>query len=238
MSKEIVISVHQPNYIPWKGFFDMIHQSDVFVIYDTVQYTKNDWRNRNRIKTSQGPKWLTIPVRRLSLSQKISEAKTLNQRWAIKHWKSISQAYARTPYFHLYAERLEGLYANIDTDDLCEINLRFLRFCCEALGIHTPIKFSRDYELKGDRIERLLTICQQEGASTYLTGPRAKNYLQVAPFEDAGIEVKWMDYSQYPAYPQLHGNFVHEVSVLDLLFHTGPRALKYILAVESLPKAL
>ena len=206
----------------------MIRRGDVFIIYDSVQYTKNDWRNRNLIKTTQGLQWLSIPVRRLSLSQKINEAKTLHHHWARKHWRSIAQSYAKAPYFELYADELENLYASIDTDDLCEINLRFLRFCCRALGIATPIKFSRDYELEGDRIQRLLQMCQAEGATTYLTGPNAKNYLDERPFQEAGIEISWMDYSHYPTYAQLHGEYKHEVSVLDLLFHTGPNALAYM----------
>lgn len=226
------VAIHQPNYIPWKGFFDMIRRVDEFVIYDTVQYTKNDWRNRNRIKTANGIIWLTIPVRRLSLQQKIAESKTLHTLWAKKHWRSISQAYAKAPYFHLYAERFANLYLNMNTQDLCEINYRFLKVICEILSIHTSISFSRDLELSGDRLERVIQICQQTKADAYLTGPTATCYIQEEAFAEANIELEWMDYSHYPTYEQLHGAFVHEVSILDLIFNTGPEAMAYI-AVEN-----
>jgi len=217
------IAILQSNYIPWKGYFDVINSVDEFILYDEVQYTKNDWRNRNRIKTANGPLWLTIPVRRASLTQKICETRTDGTRGRKKHWDSFGQWYAMAPYLKAFRADFEELYLGSGEENLSAINHTFINAICGFLDIRTKISRSGDYHLSGNYSERLLSLCQQVGATAYLSGPAAKSYLNVVLFEDAGIEVVWMDYSGYPEYRQLYTPpFVHEVSIIDLMLNEGP----------------
>lgn len=225
MPKKIAIS--QSNYIPWKGYFDMISLVDEFVIYDEVQYTKRDWRNRNRIKTPQGIKWLSIPVT-TDRFDAINEVEIADPDWNAKHWKTMRHIYSQAPYFDYYANNFEQLYQNANQQFLSEINHHFLKGINKLLGIKTPLSQSTEYSSRGDRSGRLLSICRQAGADIYVSGPAAKVYLDVELFERAGIAVEWMNYDGYPEYPQLYGDFVHAVSVVDLLFNTGPKATEYM----------
>jgi hypothetical protein len=223
------LAIVQSNYIPWKGYFDLINAVDEFILFDDAQYTKHDWRNRNTIKTVQGMTWLTIPVEiKGKLQQKIRDARVCDQKWRTKHWKSISQSYRKAPYFDSYKSCLEELYLGSAEQYLSEINYRFLAALCPLLGIHTPLIRSSCYELVPGKTERLVALCQQAGATEYLSGPAAKNYLDEALFTSAGIRVRWMDYSGYPEYPQLFPPFAHAVSVLDLLLNVGPDAKRYM----------
>lgn len=221
------IAILQSNYIPWKGYFDLIGMVDEFVIYDEVQYTTNDWRNRNRIKTPAGPVWLTIPVlHNRRFGQRIDEARVSDRRWPKKHCQSLVTYYSKAPFFKKLFPSLEAVYASCtDEGRLSAVNCAFLQWVCGVLGMTTRIRNSRDYPATGDRNQRLVALCGQAGADVYLSGPAARNYLDVAMFHDKGIEVRWMDYSGYPEYPQLHGPvFRHDVTVLDLLFNVGPDA--------------
>jgi hypothetical protein len=220
------VAILQSNYIPWRGYFDLIDSVDEFMLYDDRQYTTNDWRNRNRIKTAQGVQWLTIPVRH-QFGQRIDEALIGDRRWATKHWRTLVQNYAAAAHFGDYRERIEGVYLE-ETDRLSVVNRRFIETICELLEITTTITSSGDYEGVGDRGERVLSLCQAAGAGTYLTGPGARSYLDEQTFEDAGIAVEWMHYEGYPDYPQLHGPFEPAVTVLDLLFNTGPDARQFL----------
>ena len=216
------VAIVQSNYIPWKGYFDLINRVDHFVLYDDVQYTPRDWRNRNRIIAATGPHWLTIPVRHLERSQKIQEITVADADWAGRHWRSIAKAYGRAPGFAEHREFFETLYLGPQPDHLSEINHRFLRAICDLLGIPTTFSWSRDWLPRGDRSERLLDVCLQLGASVYVSGPSARCYLDEARFQEAGVAVEWMSYDRYPEYPQRHGQaFVHEVSVLDLILNVG-----------------
>lgn len=221
------LAVCQSNYIPWKGYFDLIRQADVFVLYDTVQYTKNDWRNRNQILTSQGVSWLTVPVRHLHLGQLINEVQIADQRWQSKHWRTVEQQYGRAPYFELYAADLSTLYLQ-EWHSLSLLNETLLRTLCRLMQITTRIVRAEDYDLIGDRNERLIQLAQEFQAHRYLSGPSAQSYLDQTMFTKANIEVSWMNYSGYRLYPQLHQPFVHGVSVLDLLFNTGPAYPAYL----------
>jgi len=221
------IAVLQSNYIPWKGYFDIIRSVDDFVIYDDMQYTKNDWRNRNRIKTPHGLQWLTIPVRHEHLGQKINETRTANGNWAKKHWKAISQNYSRAACFKDYRDRFEELYLSVRSDYLSEINFIFIQAVNNLLGITTRIHRSSDYRLVPGRTERLVELCKQFHASEYLSGPSAKNYFEESIFQQENIDVTWADYSHYPQYQQLHGPFEHSVTVLDLIFNEGSNAHQY-----------
>ena len=214
------VAIIQSNYIPWKGYFDLIKQSDVLVIYDEVQYTKNDWRNRNTIKTPNGKQWLTIPVKQNSLDQKIHETVIADKSWSKKHMNALQINYSKTPYFKTYKEQLFDLYHQ-SGDYLSDINLSFIKTICEILKINTEIIDSRELNLQGDKNMKLIDACLKLKASKYLSGPAAKSYLDNYLFKQNNIEVNWMDYSKYNEYPQLHPPFVHDVSVLDMIFNTG-----------------
>jgi hypothetical protein len=223
------IAITQSNYIPWKGYFDVINSVDEFVLYDDVQYTRRDWRNRNQIKTPDGPLWLTIPVQvKGKFSQPIKDVRVSDRSWAQTHWRAIVQNYARTPYFAEYREVFERAYLTLDTDFLSEINYRFLVTVCSILGIRTPITWSMDYRLEPGRTERLVSICKQAGARHYVSGPAAQAYLDETLFHAEGIEVWWADYQGYPEYRQRFPPFEHTVSILDLLFNEGPQARHYL----------
>lgn len=228
MSKRKVL-ITQSNYVPWKGYFDSINFVDVVVLYDDMQYTRRDWRNRNIIKTANGTQWITIPVEvKGKYFQKINETKIADPRWADAHWQTLRHAYGKAPCFSTVKDFVEPLYRNCKEEYLSQVNYRFLKACCDFLGITTEFRWSSEFELKGDRSEKLLNICQELGADVYYSGPAAKEYMDVALFERNNIKVEWLDYSGYPEYPQLFGHFVHGVSILDLLFNTGDNARAYM----------
>lgn len=226
MGKKVVIL--QSNYLPWKGYFDLMNQADVFVVYDIVQYTKNDWRNRNRVMSPSGPKWLTIPVYH-GMSQTIEETLVSDQGWWKKHWKTLQQNYSKCRYFPLYRDRFAALFSELkDEKRLSHINLAFIRLINELLRIETKIVYAAQLDCGRGQTERLVRICQSFSADTYISGPGAKDYLNERLFEQANIAVSWYDYSDYPQYQQLSDDFVHRVSIIDLLFNHGPDARHYM----------
>ena len=170
------IAILQSNYIPWKGYFDLINMVDEFIFYDEVQYTKNDWRNRNKIKTPQGIQWLTIPVRQESLDQKIKDTKITDKKWNIKHWRTISQNYSKAKYFKDYKDIFEELYLTCDEEYLSQINYKFITTINEILEIKTKLRWSSEFELVDGQTEKLLGICKDCNADIYLSGPAAKDY--------------------------------------------------------------
>lgn len=206
----------------------MINSVDVFVIYDEVQYTKNDWRNRNIIKTRNGKEWITIPVRQKTLSQRIDETEVLKSNWNVKHWNTIQMNYGRAPFFSEMKDFLEELYLSCNTSLLTEINKRFLFAVAGYLGIQTKIVDSKELKLLGDRNERLVEACKKLDATTYLSGPAAANYLNADLFRQANIEVEWMSYEGYPEYAQPYPPFEGGVSILDVLLNTGKESGKFI----------
>jgi hypothetical protein len=222
------IAILQSNYIPWKGYFDLINMVDEFIFYDEVQYTKNDWRNRNKIKTSQGIQWLTIPVRQESLEQKIKDTKITDKKWNIKHWRAISQTYAKAKYFKEYKDIFEELYLNCDEEYLSQINYKFITIINEILGITTKIRCSSEFNLVDGQTEKLLGICKDCDADVYISGPAAKDYFDEELARAENIKVEWMDYSGYKEYNQLFPPFEHRVSILDLIFNEGERAKEFM----------
>ncbi|HXZ48488.1 MAG TPA: WbqC family protein [Usitatibacter sp.] len=222
------VAVLQSNYVPWKGYFDIIHDVDTFVFYDDVQFTKNDWRNRNRIKTAQGVRWLSVPVG-AHIGRTIREVAIPDARWQRKHYETLRQSYSKAPRFRDVEPFLEEVYLERAWDNLSALN-RFLieRIARDFLGIATRFDDSSRYALAGTGQERLLAQLAAVGATTYVSGPSGRNYMDVAQFERRGIRVVFKDYSGYPEYPQLHPPFEHRVSILDLLFHAGRDAPRYI----------
>jgi hypothetical protein len=226
------VAILQSNYLPWRGYFDLIASVDEFIVYDDMQYTKNDWRNRNRIRTAQGTQWLTVPVRRNTLQQRIRDTQVMDRRWAIQHWRTLSQAYARAAHFQFGRELVADLYNKAaELSYLTDINLLFLTSICEPLGIRTRISRCSDYsyDLTADRTTRLVQLVRAVSGNSYLSGPAARQYLNEEQLSEAGIRVEWMDYAGYPLYPQVHGGpFEPAVSIVDVLFNTGPAAAHYV----------
>ena len=225
MKKKIAIS--QSNYIPWKGYFDFISRVDEFVLYDDVQYTRRDWRNRNKIKMENGLKWLTIPVT-AGYHDAINEVLVADSTWHVKHWNKIHQNYKNAPYYKEFSDHIKRLYQAVPSEKLSEINHHFLDGINRLLDIDTPLSWSMEYKKEGNKTERLISICKQAGADIYITGPSARNYMDVNLFNENDIEVKWMNYENYKPYLQMYGEFEHNVTILDLLFHTGRDARKYM----------
>jgi len=222
------IAVLQSNYIPWKGYFDIIHDVDMFIFYDDLQYTKNDWRNRNKVKTPQGIVWLTIPVG-TSKDRLICEVILNDAKWQRKHWQTLKNNYIKAPYYARYQSFFEDIYCGRQWGSLSELNQHLIKTISQdLLGINTQFADSRDYSPEGKKLDRLVSIVSQAGAARYVSGPAAKDYIQESAFSDIGIEVLWKSYSSYPEYPQIFPPFTHGVSILDLLFHTGPEASWYI----------
>lgn len=222
------VAILQSNYIPWKGYFDIIHDVDLFIFYDDVQYTKNDWRNRNRIKSRQSSRWLTIPTHG-STSQLIHEVGFANAHWQEQHWRTISQSYARAPHFASYRDLIEPVYRDRVWTRLSDLNQHLIQLIArEALGMTTTFADSRRYSAAGSKQDRLLDILAKCCATTYVSGPAARDYIDEASFTATGIDLIWKDYTGYPEYPQLSPPFEHGVSILDLLFNVGSDAPYYI----------
>jgi hypothetical protein len=214
--------------LPWKGYFDLIHDVDLFIFYDEVQYTKNDWRNRNKIKTPKGIEWLTIPVG-TNLKRKIIDVKLNDAKWQRSHWDKIKANYSRAPYFKLYKDFFEEAYLKKRWQFLYEVNRYFIiEISRRFLDIKTEFADSRDFPSEGVKQEKLLSLLKNIGADCYISGPSAKSYIKEEDFISAGIKLIWKDYSDYIEYPQLYGNFEHSVSIIDLLFNTGFKAFYYI----------
>ena len=226
------VAIVQSNYIPWKGYFDMIAHVDEFILYDEMQYTRRDWRNRNRIKTAQGTQWLTVPViTRGKYTQTIAQTEINGAEWAEKHWKTLELTYRRAPYFEQVESWLKPLYLDHQDTHLSAMNQRFIVEICARLGITTRISRSEDYTLIEGKTERLANLCAQAGGTEYVSGMAAQNYMDEAVFTKAGLTLSWFTYEGYPEYPQLWGEFEHGVSILDLLFNCGddaPNHMKYV----------
>ena len=223
------VAILQSNYIPWKGYFDLIGAVDEFILYDDMQYTRRDWRNRNQIKTPQGVQWLTVPVRvKGKYEQKIRDTEIDGSDWAVAHWKALVQNYARAPHFAEIAAWLEPLYLSGSSPLLSDLNRRFIQAICAYLHIDTVISDSRDYALVDGKTERLADLCAQAGGTEYVSGPSARDYVDESVFERSGIQLTWFDYAGYPEYPQLWGDFAHGVTVLDLLFNCGRDAGRFM----------
>lgn len=222
------VAVIQSNYIPWKGYFDIIHDADVFVFYDDVQYTKNDWRNRNKIKTPGGLAWLTIPVG-TDLNRLICQVTLPDSGWQQAHWDKLATAYQTAPFYRYYRDFFREIYLAKRWELLSELNQHIIRrIAVDLLGIKTEFHDVREYQLGALRLERLMQLLEQTGAQEYISGPSAAKYIEPERFAQANIKLTYKDYSNYPEYPQLYPPFEHAVSIVDLLFQVGPDAPKYI----------
>ncbi len=226
-SKSVVIT--QSNYLPWRGYFDLLGQAEEVILLDSVQYTRRDWRNRNIIKTANGPAWLTIPVEVSGrYNQAIDETRlAAGSGWAKQHRRSIEHAYRRAACYASEAPFLFDLLDRVaDEERLSAVNEVTLRALCGRLGLTTAIRHCVDLIDRGamaamDPTARLLALCSAAGATRYISGPSARAYLDPDLFAAAGIEVSWVSYEGYPAYRQVGDTFEPKVSVIDLLLNMG-----------------
>nr|WP_295941669.1 WbqC family protein [uncultured Acidovorax sp.] len=221
------VGVIQSSFIPWRGYFDFIASVDAFVFHDDIQYTKGDWRNRNKIKTAKGSEWLSVPVSYKSVSQLICDTPIDNStHWAKRHLRIWQAHYQAAPYFGATKEILALMNDNDDAT-ISQLNIKLIRNICEYLGISTPMMLSSELALEGSKTERLIDLLRKLNASTYLSGPSADAYLDKEAFRRNGIQLEYKSYD-YAPYSQLWGDFIDEVTVLDLIANCGPEARNYI----------
>lgn len=223
------VGIIQSNFLPWRGYFDFIREVDLFIIHDDLQYTKGDWRNRNKIKTPRGLEWITVPVHYKHTSQLIEETRIDHSNpWNQRMLNRIEAAYRQAPYFEIYFPELSEILMQ-PAEMISDLNVQLIHWVCARLGIDTPIKFSHAYNPKGAKTERLIGILSQVGATTYLSGPAAQAYIEPELFEEAGIELEYKTYN-YPEYEQLYPPFTPNVTILDLMFMVGEDSMRYIAA--------
>jgi len=224
---ELTLTCIQPSYLPWKGYFHLIRRADIFVFHNDLQYTKQDWRNRNKIKCANGTIWLTVPVMYTHVHQRINEIRIDNtKKWRQAHWNKLRENYRQAPFWQDYAPFFERAFTK-PWEKLEDLDIFFTKRICELLDIRTEMICSSELDLKGHKTERLIDLCQKIGATRYISGPTAKAYLEEEKFISAGISLEYMVYD-YPEYPQLWGDFVHEVSIVDMLFNLGQRTGEHI----------
>jgi len=232
------VGLIQSNYLPWKGYFDFIDDVDLFIFYDDVQYTKNDWRNRNKIKTQAGLTWLTVPVI-FSLRNKtfIQDARIdYKQNWQTKHIKSIKQSYQKAAFYEKYADSLFEII-KMPYETISELNVELIKWIMDQLNIDTKLMFSNELQATGYKTVRIINILNSVGGTDYLTGPAAQSYLEEEKFTAAGIGLEYKIYD-YPEYSQLNGKFEPNVSVIDLLFNCGDLSREYLKSKRPNLKAL
>ncbi|MFH1569316.1 MAG: WbqC family protein [Gemmatimonadota bacterium] len=223
----MIVAIHQPQFMPWLGYFDKLDRCDHFVLLDTVQYKKNEWQNRNRIKTVQGGQWLTVPVR-FSFPSRIREvAVNEDTNWRHKHWQSLVTNYSRAPHWEALEPALKELYGR-PWAELAELNRATVEMLAGALGIGTAVTWASQLEGIGeDPTGRLVDLCRALGADAYLSGADGASYMDLAQFEEAHIEVIFQQYD-HPTYPQLFGEFQSHLSALDLALNCSPDSLSIL----------
>lgn len=229
-----IIGILQPGYLPWLGFFDQLARADVFVFYDDVQYDKGGWRNRNRIKTPQGPQWLTVPV--LTRGEQFPAVRDVRinpqEPWAVKHCKTLRQQYSKAPFIDAYAPSLFELLKQ-PWERLCELDIACIDWLAKAFDIRTPCVRSSELGVSGGRTSRLIEIIHLLGGDIFYEGAAGKNYIDPNEFRAHGIEVFFQEYV-HPIYPQLHGEFISHLSAVDLLFNMGPDSRDVLLGEQTM----
>jgi hypothetical protein len=226
----VILTAHQPVYLPWLGLFHKIAIADRFCIFDIAQYQTKDFNNRNRIKTNSGPIWLSVPVESKDhLDKKLCDIRIINNGWNRKHFKSIDLAYRKAPFYLDYIGQLEEILAARTYTFLADLNFATLDFGLRSLGIAVPIDKASGHDFQGRKSDLVLDMCTSLGANTYVFGAQGRNYADMASFAARGIKVEFQDY-KHPVYPQLHGPFEPFMSVIDLLFNVGPGSFDVLMS--------
>lgn len=224
------IAILQPNYIPWKGMFDLASRVDVFVFYDDVQYTTKDWRNRNTVKSPSGPVWLTVPVlSKGRRGQLVCDALIdIDSSWQEKHFKTLVSCYSKAPFFRQHVGLIEDILMSRRWDRIADLDIYATKLLAKALQIEVEWVRASDLAQGGSKTgEKVLNICDQLGCDYFLNGPSSRAFMDEGLFIQRGVTLDFMEYS-YPEYPQLFGPFIHQVSVLDVLFNCGPDARELV----------
>jgi hypothetical protein len=222
----MMASIHQPQYVPWIGYIDKIDRSDVFILLDNVQYKKNEWQNRNRIKTAQGWQWLTVPVL-YRFPERINEVRINNKvEWRRKHMMAIEMNYRKAPYFREYFPYFEDIYRK-NWEGLVDINISLIKMIVDFFGIKKKILIASEIETRDEPDGRLIDICKSVGADTYLSGKDGSKYMDMEVFDKAGIKVVIQDF-EHPVYPQLYEGFEPNLSCIDLLFNCGDKGIEMV----------
>ena len=216
----MIATIHQPEYLPYIGFFDRISKADIFVILDNVQYQKNAFINRNRIKTSQGWQWLTVPVKQREALKNINEIEISNEiDWRARHWKALLYNYNKAPYFKKYSDFFEKLYKQ-DWTSLANLDVYLIENIMDMLGLKKEIKKSSLLKAEGRTTDLLVNICKILGADTYLSGSGGKGYMDLGKFKKQDIDVVFQEFT-HPVYSQQFKEFIPNLSIIDLLFNCG-----------------
>jgi WbqC-like protein family len=230
----MIIAIHQPEFMPWLGFFDKMNRVDTYVVFDHVQFKKRYFENRNRIKIGDAPVWITLPVKsKKKFTQKIMEVE-IDQgvNWQKKMWGRVSHAYAKSPYFKEYAAEIESLIFTVGYTRLIDFNLALIHWIRRILDIHTPVVFSSTLNIEQFKASQLiLEICKRLGSGKYLCGLSGRDYLRIDDFEDAGVKVIWQEF-KHPVYPQTGKEFISHLSALDLIFNCGPNSKTILFSDE------
>lgn len=222
----MLITIHQPQYLPWLGYLDKIDKADIFVILDNVQFKKNEWQNRNRIKTAQGWQWITVPVL-FRFPEKINEVRINNKtNWSRKHLQALITNYSQSIYFDNYKSFFENVFSR-SWDRLVDINVEIIKFLISALGLKTKLVLSSDLKVREESTERLIDICKILNGNKYLVGKDGNNYMNLDLFDKEGIDLIFQDF-KHPEYNQLFGDFEPYMSAVDLLFNCGDNSLKIL----------
>lgn len=223
----MLVGIHQLHYLPWLRYFDKIYRSDVFVVLDDIQFNKNGWQNRNKVKGANGAVLLTVPVY-AKAEQRLDEVRIHNDApWRKKHWGTIEQSYRKARYFDLYRDFLRDTYER-SWERLNDLNRHMLEFYIEAFGIDTRVMYSSELNVPGAATERLLNLIAAVDGTAYYCGAYALDaYLNEGLLDEAGIELELQDWHS-SEYPQLHGEFVGDLSVLDLLMNCGPESMEVL----------
>jgi len=229
------VTILQPSYLPWLGFFEQMSRADKFVLLDDVQYTRRDWRNRNRIRVKESWVWLTVPVQqKRRFSQSLLETRIDNSLpWRRKHLETLRQHYCKAPFFEKYFPRCQQVYEK-DWTFLFDLCLETINLIKEEMGIETPLLRSSEMKPGGEKTERLVSICRELGATHYLSGESGSNYIAEEDFSSQGIALEYQNY-EHPVYPQRYTGFVPHLSAIDLLFNCGEQSLGILKQDETEP---
>lgn len=226
----MILTAHQPVYLPWLGLFHKIASSDIFCYFDIAQYQTKDFNNRNKIKTNTGELWLSVPVESKNhFEKKVGEIKVIQDGWQRKHIKTIQLQYQKAPYFSAYKDLIFEVIENQSKETLGHLNLEILKCLTNILGINTPVVMASDYEFENSKSDLVLDMCLKLGATNYIFGAQGSNYADVKKFRESGVEPYFQNYI-HPTYKQLHGGFAPFMSVIDLIFNEGPNSLKIIMS--------
>jgi len=230
------VGIIQSNYLPWRGYFDFIDDVDLFVVHDDLQFTKGDWRNRNKIKTENGLRWITVPVHYSRTAQLICETRIdYSRNWQREHRNAIEASLGKAAYIDDVFGLLQPAW-NAQHETISDLNIALMSAICQYLQISTPLRMSAEFELQGARTERLIELLTAVGATTYLSGPTARDYLDERLFAEAGIRLEYKEYV-YPSYRQLGEPFEGAVSIVDTIANCGPAARVVLKSLKTAARA-